>query len=587
MRAWLPAFPHGHFMAPAPIDVWLRLFATPGVTVRPRFLLRLGFALAASGAGTILTLPERLITGLLIGRAYRRSRGRLDHGPGVVIVLGYYRTGTTHLHYLLSCDPRFHTPRWRQAMAPQGFLASWAVIQIAMAPFLSNNRPQDDVSIGPEWPAEDDFATSNWALASALPGRLVAPSAHEHFARFHDLERLTDAERERWRLAQFGFLWKMSRLAGPRRMILLKTPSHTARVRALCDLLGEENVRFVHLSRDPDAVIRSNVRMAERLSSQLITDPADPEQVRERVTREYIDTERKYDREREALSADRVVEIRYEDLVANPLAVVRTMYERWGIEWSEDAQARMRRYLAQTRGYKAASMQAHGGGLAATSRGGGLPARDEAKMAAPHKGEGGGLPARDEAKMAAPREEGGTGFRPVSHPANEAQPDLDWLRHRFRHDEPPLPQGPEIPDPPTPPAWRVASRWIGAMLATVTVVVGAWLAIDWWRSSHRDWLIFPAAYAIGRATLLLSSRGSWRKGVFAATLALVIYLAMAPAGLYVAEYVNRPPAERTWANVSDSARRTLTNEASLLWAGLGVLVAYRLGSRRHAHPPGR
>jgi len=517
-------------MAPAPLDTWVRLFRSPGVRVGVRYLPRLAFALAASAAGTILTLPERVVTGVLIARARRRSP-RLEHGPGVVVILGYYRTGTTHLHYLLSCDPRFRSPRWCEAMAPQGFALSWGVLRIAMAPFLSNNRPQDDVSIGPEWPAEDDFATSNWALASALPGRLVAPGSYEHFARFHDLEGLTDAERSRWRRAQFGFLWKMAVLAG-RRMILLKTPSHTARVRALSDLLGEENVRFVHISREAGAVVRSNVRMAERLQSQLITDPADPEAVRAHVTRELDETERKYDRETAGLGAQRVVEIRYEDLVADPLRVVKRVYEAWELAWDGEAERRMRMYLAETRGYKAAG--------------------------------------RPRAEREAPVDER-----------------LGWLRERFGHDRPAMVEGPLIEDPRGHESGRGALGWVLGVAAAVLGIAAVWLGVDWARGSHRDWLIMPAGYVLGLVVLRLGRRGSVRKGLFAAGVTLVVYVAMGPAGVYVGDVMLWPAADRTWDNVYASAVGTLLNEASVLWAALGLAAAYRVGSRKHARPPGR
>src|SRR4051812_12981001 len=248
-RRWPIAIPYPHFMAFAPLDAWARLLLGRGAgRVPARYWLRLGVGLFTSAIGTALTLPERVVLAPVLWERGRRSGLRLTHGPGVVVVLGYFRSGTTHLHYLLSCDPRLRTPTWCETLAPQGFWLSWSFLRVFMMPFVSAKRPQDDVGIGPDWPAEDDFAACNWGLASSLPGRFVFPSRHAFYDRFHSLEGLSERERRRWRRVQWAFCRKVAWLARGR-ALLLKTPSHTARVRELAELFAG-NVRFVHISRE-------------------------------------------------------------------------------------------------------------------------------------------------------------------------------------------------------------------------------------------------------------------------------------------------------------------------------------------------
>jgi hypothetical protein len=108
----------------APLDPWFRLLFRPRVVIPPRFWLRLAFALGLSALITLLTLPERMAAALYL-RLSRRRRPL----PGPVIVLGYYRSGTTLLQYLLSCDPNLYAPHWGQAFAPQGWWLIWWLLR--------------------------------------------------------------------------------------------------------------------------------------------------------------------------------------------------------------------------------------------------------------------------------------------------------------------------------------------------------------------------------------------------------------------------------------------------------------------------
>lgn len=352
LKRLLPAIPYPHFMAFAPLDAWARVLFAPAAWVPVRYWLRLAFALFTSCIGTALTLPERLVLAPWLWWKARQTGARLNHEPGAVVVLGYFRSGTTHLHYLLSCDPQFRTPRWCEALAPQGFYLSWLFLRIFMIPFVSAKRPQDDVAIGPEWPAEDDFALCNWAGTSSLPGRFIVPQMHAHYSRYHSLEGLTERERWRWRRMQWAFCWKMAALAGKRK-ILLKTPSHTARVRELVDLFGPGRVKFIHIRRDADAVIRSNVAMHDRLHVYNLQDAPDSDVSADRIVNEYAQTEALYEAQAAELRPGDLVEIRYEDLVADPMGEARRAYKQLGLAWMPQFEASAGAYLESVRGYRA------------------------------------------------------------------------------------------------------------------------------------------------------------------------------------------------------------------------------------------
>src|SRR5262249_11031251 len=160
---------------------------------------------------------------------------------------------------------------------------------------------------------------ANGAVASPLIGRHVLHGLRDHYNRYHDLKTLTPAELARWRSCQLGFVRKLGLLAG-RRRILLKTPAHTARVEELLSLFAGSGVRFIHISRKPDAVLRSNVGLFKVLNELYsLQEPLTEEETEQRIISEYLATEQSYLAAREKIPAGQWSELRLEDLLADPV----------------------------------------------------------------------------------------------------------------------------------------------------------------------------------------------------------------------------------------------------------------------------
>jgi hypothetical protein len=537
----LKALPYPHFMAFAPLDAWARMLLLPRARVGLAYMPRLVFGLFTSALGTLLTLPERLLLAPALRLAARRSGMHLAHDPGVVVILGYFRSGTTHLHYLLSCDPRLRTPMWCETLAPQGFLLSWSFLRVFMIPFISATRPQDDVAIGPEWPAEDDFALNNWTVSSSLAGRFVLPRMHAHYDRFHSLEGLTERERRRWRWTLWAFCWKLSKLAR-RRALLLKTPSHTARVAALVELFGADRVRFVHISRDPGAVMRSNVKMASRLSVFNLQDPTAGDDPTARIRAEYLDSEQRFLDQARALAPGRLAQVRYEDLVADPLGEVRRVYAELGIGWDPEFEARALTYLAGVREYRAAT------------------------------------------PIAGDRSQG----------AEDSE--LASLATRFGHDRPPRPAA------ALPSHAESRPHWVSGVLLATAVATGCfvlWVAQAYVFRDRHDWLAWPTGVLIGLAAIAAARRGSVWLGLVATALTAAVFVGIAVPATFLMDYAHRttppfpvdyrelPMKDWEWYHILKASRAGFFAWNNLFWGFMGCVTAYRFASRVHVNPPGR
>ncbi|MBX3376028.1 MAG: sulfotransferase [Phycisphaeraceae bacterium] len=539
------AFPYPHFMAFAPLDVWLRVLLFPFAWCPPRYWLRLAWVLFTSSIGTVLTLPERLVLGPVLRLRARRRGYRLDHAPGVVVVLGYFRSGTTHLHYLLSCDPRFRTPAWCETLAPHGFAASWGFLRLFLIPWIGSKRPQDDMDLGPSWPAEDDFAQNNGAAASSLAWRFVVPAKHAHYSRFHFLEGLTPREMKRWRMMQFAFSWKVSKLAGTR-LILLKSPSHVARVRELLETYGPERVKFVHISRDASAVIESNVAMFRRMSVYGLQDRLPDEVVRQRITDELIRSERNYLRDVPAIPKGHSTELRYEDLVADPIGQLRRVYADLGLEFSPAFERNVLRYLHEIKEYRAA----HGGSKgAAVDRSG---------------------------------------------QSEEQRKALDELASRFGHDRPAVEPRTLPPRDEAPRGRERRGMAVAALAAPLAMLV--WLTLVYLTCKRFNAAIWPVGIVIGLSAIWAARVGTRRLGIFAAVLTVLVQLGAALPISVLSDYIHRdyywpegrllPLSKWEWYHILMNMREGLVVTHNLFWGFMGAATAYRFASRKYTRPPG-
>jgi hypothetical protein len=518
-RPW-PA-PHVPFLAFGPIDLWWRLLFRPKVRIPLLYVPRVIVGVALSLAITLLTLPERLLVGLWLRLTRRRQRL-----PGPVVILGYYRSGTTHLQFLLSRDPHLYSPRWTQALSPQGFAVSWGLLNYFLLPLFPDKRPQDNAAFGTDIPAEDDFALANGALASSLIGRHVLPELREHYDRYHDLKGLSPEELGRWRDAQEGFVRKVALLAG-RRRVLLKTPSHTARVEDLMRLFaGTDGVRFIHISRKPDSVFRSNVGLHRVLNARYhLQDPRPDEEIEQRVIAEYLATEESYLAAKARVPPGRLAELRLEDLLADPLGEIKRLYAELDLPYSDEFEQRLLEYLDATRSYEANTHREK--------------SPEEARRVA------------------------------------EA---LEPLRKTFGHDrpavakqEPPLPRSLQ----PAERRSRLARAAGMAALAGLASLV-PWLGLTWLSGLRLDGLSWLAGIAVGLAAVTTARRGTAWLGLWGALVTLMMQVAASLATTWLVV----PGPIDSFADLLRNTWRTIEFVPVLFWLLLGTLGAYRLGTRR-------
>ncbi len=273
------------------------------------------------------------------------ARTAIDARP--VFILGHWRTGTTLLHELLAQDPRHTFPTNYASFAAEHFLLTEGVARRFLWFLLPTERPMDRMRMGFDLPQEDEAALCNLGLPS--PFLTVAfPNRSPQDPRYVDLGTLDEASRRRWEQALAGFLRRVTyRRAG---RLVLKSPHNTFRVRWLLKMFPD--ARFVYMVRDPYVLYPSTVHFWKAMYAGHGLQEPNFQGLAEHVLSTFERMHESFEASRALIPAGHLHELRYEDLVAEPLGQLRLLYERLELGDFVPAERAVLRYLADTREYR-------------------------------------------------------------------------------------------------------------------------------------------------------------------------------------------------------------------------------------------
>ena len=329
----------------------LRLWSGMTFGVWIRLLLRNRFAIAPSRwAMCLLICVFTLVNSffcalqcLLVGR--KISRTELVEDP--VFIVGHWRSGTTLLHEYLARDPQNTCPDTFACFCPNHFAISGPFLRWWLWLFLPDRRPMDNMRVGLDRPQEDEFALcllgapspyANWAFPNSPPPHLE----------YLDMRDVPPEGLAGWKTKLLWFL-KCVTYKTPRR-IVLKSPTHTGRIRILLEMFPE--ARFVHIVRDPFEVFPSTVNTWKRFCSYHGCQVPRYDGLDEFVFSNLIRMYEAFEEDRKLVPPGQLCDVRYEDLVADPVGQVQAIYERLNLGDFEAVRPAIETYVERTQGYK-------------------------------------------------------------------------------------------------------------------------------------------------------------------------------------------------------------------------------------------
>jgi len=306
------------------LNAWLKILLQNNFSIR-LFLLPKAFFI--SGA-IVLSSPFRWYEKLRFEKKIRQSRVKQP-----VFILGHPRSGTTFLHYLVSKDPAFGYCTTLQAMIPHLFLTWSGFFSGILSKALPETRPMDNVKMGSDLPKEEEFALAAYGPESMVTGYYFPKSFIRNF-RKNVLFENNAAGEKKWKKHFDYFLHKLA-LANGNKKLLLKSPANTARIKQILSLYPD--AKFIHIYRNPFDVFQSHLHLFKKLLPMLSFQEISDAELEEIVFTTYILIHEKYFSEINLIPGGNLVEVRYEDFVADPLNRFEKIYKSLSLDGFENA----------------------------------------------------------------------------------------------------------------------------------------------------------------------------------------------------------------------------------------------------------
>jgi hypothetical protein len=292
-----------------------------------------------------LTAPLRLHEKLRYGP--RLAQTEISDPP--IFILGYGRSGTTHLHNLFMQDSSLGClTNYQSAVEPFALTGNpW--MKSLMARMMPDRRPMDNVAITMDTPQEEEIAFINSTRHAALHFLSFPRNIPQLYDRYVYFENATEGEEKAWEKNYMRILKKATILSQGKRLVL-KTPTNTARIPLLLRMFPD--ARFVHIVRNPYQVYRSMEHLYRTILPAQLLQRLDWEAFQEWSTDNYPKLMEIYARDREAIPTGQLAEITFEALEEDPLKVMEGIYRDLSLSGWEQASASMGDYLVGLEGYR-------------------------------------------------------------------------------------------------------------------------------------------------------------------------------------------------------------------------------------------
>ena len=278
---------------------------------------RIGLVLFTTFSAFLQTLiwPLSLCWEVVIGF---RSRSQPSHAPPIFII-GHWRSGTTLLHELLCCFSELKAPTTYQCFSPRHFLLTEKIVTTFFSWVLPKTRTFDRVPLDWSSPQEDEFALLMVGAQSPYM-RIAFPCIGDQLEGL-DVSKLNLKQREYWSQSLVLFVKRLT-FNDPRGLVL-KSPTHTARISILLNLFPSS--KFIFISRHPLRMVPSTVKLWKFFDFFHGLNSSGSTNYLQYVLTAFRAIEDAYLRDKPLLNNKNLIEVRFEDLIADPTGSLKAV----------------------------------------------------------------------------------------------------------------------------------------------------------------------------------------------------------------------------------------------------------------------
>lgn len=329
-----------HYLLGCRFDVLVRLLAENKFKIAKEKIPQTIFMLLLSLILFPFALIEELYEKIFV---YHK---KIEKEP--LFILGFWRSGTTYLQDILCLDENYSYIDTVKTYTSNNSILLKRPLRAIMKKYANEFRFMDNVKNDVDSPCEEEFAMADKTTKSLVHLSTFVKNA-DYYKDFILINKMSEKEQKKWKKIYEHFIKKVYFL-NKEKPLILKSPDNTGHSAELAEMFP--NSKFVYIYRNPYKIICSFKHtincMIEHFSLQ--GTPTE-EEVEDIVIDIYKNTMTQYRIDKEKFK-DKLIEIKYEDFVKNPMPYLEKIYTELEIGDFEKMKPIFEEYINSKKDYK-------------------------------------------------------------------------------------------------------------------------------------------------------------------------------------------------------------------------------------------
>ena len=282
----------------------------------------------------------------MFGYALRKIDFKGDKAP--IIILGHWRSGTTHLQSLVAQDPKLGTMNYFMNFMINICLLGRGWLEPLLNGLMPSTRPMDNMKIDLYAPQEEETALTNMTSHAAVYS-MFFPENRSYFNKYQLFKGITPKEKRKW-AKSYKEIMRIIGYTNKGKRVLTKNPFNTSRVKELLELYPD--AKFIYIHRDPYDVYRSTQKLYKTSIRTQILSEMTPERQESMIFENYQLMIQKYLDERHLIPKGNLIEVGFDELTYEWRDTMQKIYGTLQLPGLDEAMPHFEAYMESVADYK-------------------------------------------------------------------------------------------------------------------------------------------------------------------------------------------------------------------------------------------
>ncbi|MAZ01035.1 MAG: hypothetical protein CMP58_02430 [Flavobacteriales bacterium] len=272
---------------------------------------------------------------------------KIKHPP--VIILGYWRSGTTYLQRILTVNKKTTYLSLYESILPLGSIIHSIFLEKIMNFIFKKikiKHPLHRTNLDTKFPSEEDIALCCSAYEhTPMWAHVYSKKAKYFFNKYLICEK--ESKEYSMFKKMYSYLVKKISFQNPNKTIILKSPCNTSKIKEIMEIFP--NAKFIYISRNINDVYYSNMKLLKTNKTQWLQ-KMDEKERDELFIYSYNKMMNYYNKNKHIIPKDNLIEIKFEEFFKRPEYFIEQINSKFKIPYSKEDEKRYKQFILKYHG---------------------------------------------------------------------------------------------------------------------------------------------------------------------------------------------------------------------------------------------